>query len=101
MPGEMCEEHIKMATDVATIKQLLNDMHASFQEVKLRFVGHIQDEEKPGGRHDRLLILEQEVSALKKAMWARVTVAGLIGGLIGSGASDAIGIFLKWIMKGG
>lgn len=99
MAPELCDRHIVFAEDMATIKQVVNNMHASFEEVKLRFVGHIQDAEKTGGRHERLLILEQEVAALKKAMWARVLVAGLIGGLIGSGSADAIALFLKWVMK--
>ena len=101
MPTEICDQHLQIATDMATIKQLVNDMHTSFSDVKLRFVGHIQEGEKAGGVRDRLLLLEQEVAALKKAMWARVIISGLIGGLIGSGSADAIGLFLKWVMKGG
>jgi hypothetical protein len=91
---------MQIATDLATIKQVTNDMHASFQEVKLRFIGHIQEGERPGGIRERVLILEREVSALKKAMWFRCIVSGLIGGLVGSGAADAISLIVKILMKG-
>ena len=89
---ETCEYHTELASDIAVIKNSIQNIEKSFSK-------HIDDAEKQGGYRDRLSSLEQVVSALKKAMWCRVGIAGLIGGLIGSGSADAINVVLKWIMK--
>ncbi len=99
MAPEICDQHMQIATDLATIKQLTNDMHATFQEVKLRFIGHIVEGERPGGIREKVTLLEREVAALKKAMWARCIISGIIGGLVGSGSADVLTSFLKWIMQ--
>ena len=99
-PGEFCEEHTKISVELAKNTQAQIDQRNSWEEIKIRLIAHINEGEKQGGVRDRLLILEQEVSALKKAMWVRVMVSGLIGGLIGSGSADALSLFLKWLMKG-
>jgi len=92
MPPETCSDHTALVSDIAVIK---NDL----KYIKDKVCDHIHEGEKDGGFRDRVIILEQSLSALKKAMWIRVGVAGLIGGLIGSGSADALGVFLKWIMK--
>ena len=91
-PAEICAEHTKLVSDIEVIK---NDI----KYIREKVCDHIHEGEKEGGFRDRLIVLEQTVSSLKKAMWIRVGVAGLIGGLIGSGSADALGIFLKWIMN--
>jgi hypothetical protein len=91
-PNEICAEHTKLVSDIEVIK---NDI----KYIREKVCDHIHEGEKEGGFRDRLIVLEQTVSSLKKAMWARVSVAGLIGGLIGSGSADALGVFLKWIMN--
>ena len=91
-PNEICAEHTKLVSDIEVIK---NDI----KYIREKVCDHIREGEKEGGFRDRLIVLEQTVSSLKKAMWIRVGVAGLIGGLIGSGSADALGIFLKWIMN--
>lgn len=91
-PNEVYPEHIKLVADIEVVK---NDI----KYIREKVCDHIHEGEKEGGFRDRLIVLEQTVSSLKKAMWARVSVAGLIGGLVGSGSADALGIFLKWIMK--
>ena len=90
---EQCEYHTLLVADIAVIK---NDL----QYIKSKVCTHIEEGDKVGGFRDRLIIMEQEISALKKAMWARVGVAGMIGGLVGSGSVDILTIFLKWLMKG-
>ena len=94
MPPDICEYHTQLVSDIAVIK---NDL----QYIKDNFCKHIVEADAKGGFRDRIIILEQNVSALKKAMWMRVGVAGVIGGLVGSGSADAIALFLKWVMKGG
>jgi len=88
---EQCEYHVLLVSDIAVIK---NDL----TYIKDRICSHVEEGEKTGGFRDRLLLLEQSVSELKKAMWTRVIVAGFIGGLLGTGSSDAIGLVLKWVM---
>ena len=77
----------------------ITKLETGFEYFIKRTADHIAEGDNPGGYRDRLIVLEQSLSSLKKAMWARVSVAGLIGGLVGSGSADALGIFLKWIMK--
>jgi len=80
---EYCEQHQVIATDMAVIK---NDL----QYIKDRICSHITQGEEKGGFRDRLIILEQSVSELKKAEWTRVITAGAIGGLIGNISPDLI-----------
>jgi len=89
---EACEYHTQLVSDIAVLKDNTN-------YIKDTICKHIVDSDKSGGYRERVLILEQSVSQLKKAMWMRVIVAGFIGGLLGTGSSDAIGLVLKWIMK--
>jgi len=61
------------------------------ENMSSKICGHIAEGEKPvTGYRDRIIILEQEVSALKKAEWTRVITAGLIGGLIGDISPELI-----------
>jgi len=88
---ETCGYHTQYVSDIAVVK---NDI----KYIKDKVCSHIHEGEKEGGFRDRLIILEQQISALKKAMWLRVGVAGIIGGLIGNDSADAFALFLKWIM---
>jgi len=92
MPPEICNQHVQLASDIAVIKN-------SLQNIEKKFCQHIEEADRQGGFRDRVIILEQNLSALKKPMWIRVGVAGLIGGLIGSGSTDALALFIKWIIK--
>lgn len=67
------------------------------ENMSSKICGHINEGDKQGGFRDRIIILEQEVSALKKAEWGRVITAGLIGGLIGNLSPDLIKGFL-WLI---
>ena len=77
----------------------ISKLESGFEYFIKRTADHIAEGDKVGGYRDRVLLLEQSVSELKKAMWARVGVAGLIGGLIGSGSADILNLFFKWIMN--
>lgn len=92
MPPETCEYHVQLVSDIAVIK-------TDISYIKDKVCTHIQEGEEKGGFRDRLIILEQSVSELKKAMWGRLIVSGIIGGLIGSGSVDALNLFFQWIMK--
>jgi len=94
-----CEEHTKQVFIIARVEQKLDDIKLSFEEIKSRMVDHINEGERPGGIRERVFAIEKDISALKKAMWARVSVAGVIGGLIGAGSADAVIELIKWIMK--
>jgi hypothetical protein len=81
---QQCEEHGKLITDIVEIKTIV-------KYISERMVSHIEEGEKPKiGFRDRIIILEQEVSALKQAEWGRVIAAGVIGGLIGNLSPDLI-----------
>ena len=77
----------------------ISKLESSFEYFIKRTADHIAEGDKVGGYRDRVLLLEQSVSELKKAMWGRVMVAGLIGGLIGSGSADVLRVFLQWLIK--
>jgi len=63
---------------------------AQLENMSAKICGHINEGDKQGGFRDRIIILEQEVSALKQAEWGRVIAAGVIGGLIGNLSPDLI-----------
>lgn len=91
MSQDICEQHIQLASDIAVIKN-------SIKNIEEGITKHINEAESRGGYRDRLIILEQEVSVIKKMMWIRVSIAGIIGGLIGSGSADAISLLIKWMI---
>ena len=91
MSLETCEYHTQLVSDIAVIKSTL-------ETIKDKICTHVTEGEEKGGFRDRLIILEQSVGELKRAMWGRVMVAGLIGGLVGNGSADVISLFLKWVM---
>ena len=72
---EQCEYHVQLVTDIAVIK---NDL----TYIKSKVCSHVEEGEKQGGFRDRLVIVEQDISALKKAKWITAITAGLIGGLV-------------------
>ena len=92
MPPDTCDYHTQLVSDIAVLKD-------NTTYIRNTVCKHIEEGERDGGYRDRLLILEQAVYSLKKAMWIRVIVAGFIGGLLGTGSSDAIRLVIKWIMK--
>ena len=93
MPTEVCEYHTELVRDLAIIK---NDIGY----IKDKVCSHIEEGEKQGGFRDRLLILEQSVSSLKKAEWGRLITASLIGGLLGKLSPDMFDFLLKAVMGG-
>ena len=94
-----CEQHQEIATTLAVLNETIKNLKFSFDEVKDKMCEHIHEGEKAGGVRERLTLLEIEVKALKTAIWWRVIVAGIIGGLIGSGSTEAIQQLVKYLMK--
>lgn len=91
MSTEICEHHIRLSSDIEVIKNSLEDIKSSFCD-------YIHEGVKPGGYRERFALLEKEVSALKRAMWGRVIVAGIIGGMIASGSDEAFRVLVKFIV---
>jgi hypothetical protein len=92
---EQCERHQELEVNVAIIK---NDI----SYIREKVCNHIREGEEKGGYRDRLLVAEKdisslarEISALKRAEWTRVLVAGAIGGMIGNLTPNAINGILK------
>ena len=88
MPPETCEYHVKLVSDISVIK---NDIGY----IRDKVCKHVEEGEKEGGFRDRLLVIEGEVSALKKAEWTRLIIAGLIGGLLGKLTPDLFSFLVK------
>lgn len=75
----------------------ITKLETGFEYFIKRTADHIAEGDKQGGFRDRVVILEQQVSALKKAEWTRVITAGAIGGLIGNLSPDLIRSIL-WLL---
>lgn len=75
----------------------ITKLETGFEYFIKRTADHIAEGDKQGGFRDRVVILEQQVSALKKAEWTRVITAGVIGGLIGNLSPDLIRSIL-WLL---
>lgn len=101
MPPETCPEHIKFATQQGVIINKLDNIEA-------RMATHVTEGEKVGGWRDRLLMLEgdvknhkddvqKEIGALKRAMWLRTVISGILGGMIANGSDEAFRMFVKFL----
>lgn len=88
---EVCNQHQVIATDMAIIK-------TDIKYIKDKVCTHITQGEERGGFRDRLIIVEQEISALKKMAWIRLIVAGFIGGMLGNVAPETIQLLSQWII---
>lgn len=68
------------------------------ENISTKVCSHIQQGEEKGGFRDRLIIIEQEVAALRKSVWKIGITSGLIGALIGNTAPEVIYTLGKWII---
>lgn len=93
MPPETCVSHTELVANIAVMK---NDI----SYIRSKVCKHVEEGEKEGGFRDRLLLVEQEADILKKAMWVKIGVAGMIGGLIGGRlAPEVINLLVKVLLK--
>jgi 3-dehydroquinate synthetase len=95
-----CPYHDDLAREVTAIKEkveglplLQKDMEYLRRDVETilaRFSNHVNDAEKEGGWHQRMLIAENTISNLQtyQKWWA--LGAGVVGGLIGAAAPNAV-----------
>lgn len=96
---EVCEFHALNIADAAVIKNDLAYIRRSLDEKGKKIDDHIEEAEAEGGIRDRVRILEDAVSALKKAEWTRLIVASVIGGLFARLAPDMIGQIAGMVLK--
>lgn len=68
----------------------ITKLETGFEYFIKKTADHISEGDKQGGYRDRLVVLEQAVSALKKAEWTRTLTAGLVGGLVGNISPELI-----------
>jgi len=101
MPPEICNEHLKVATSLVKIEQNLSNFKKTFDEVKDRFVNHINEGERPGGMRERVIIMEQTISAIRQGYWKTAVVAGIIGGLLGKISPDIFNWFIRIVFANG
>jgi len=85
---EQCDTHVQLVADIAVIK-------SDLVYIKDRVCNHITQGEERGGFRDRLVMVELDISALKKAKWLTAVVAGLIGGLVSQLTPEVA----QWIIK--
>jgi hypothetical protein len=78
---------------------MLQVLKEGLERIECKVGTHILEGEKEGGFRDRLLLVELAVKELRRRFWLSAGVGGLIGALIGAGATDILRIFLTWIMS--
>jgi len=88
MSSEVCDYHVTLVADIAVIK-------TDIKYIKDKVCNHVTEGEGPGGWRDRLVILEQEVRALKSSIWKIGLASGMIGALLGNATPEVI----KWVAK--
>lgn len=86
-----CSDHINFATKVGNIEFMLT-------EIRDKICCHITQGEEKGGFRDRLIVVEQEVAALRKSVWKIGMAAGFMGALIGNIAPEVISLFVKFLV---
>jgi len=99
-----CEEHHAMTTTLqmlltnqAVMQKDIEYLRRDTETVLARFGVHVQDAEKPGGRHERMNNAENDIKAMKIQRTQDLIVqrwfmigSGVIGGLMGAGAPEAL-----------
>lgn len=100
-----CEEHTGMIKENAKLASSVEALCGELKDIKERIIYHINEAEKPGGRHEQLIqntsalkALQEQISVIKKGYWLSGVVGGLIGGLLGKispGFFDSISHFLR------
>lgn len=98
MPPETCQEHLSMVEERAKTNSDIAIIKNDIMYIRNKICKHVEEGEKEGGFRDRLLLLERSVSELKKALWGRVFVAGLVGGLVGGKLTPEIINFLMKVL---
>lgn len=88
----LIEKRAQMTADIAVIKENVN-------YIRLKLVKHVEEGEREGGFRDRLLVLEKEISVLKRELWAKIIVAGFIGGLVSNATPEAMQIITRLFIK--
>lgn len=105
---EKCPYHDKLAEDVtaidtkiALLQKDVEYLRRDIEAVLSRIGKHVEEAERPGGRHDRMNKAESDIEALRTAQqndrimgrWFMIG-SGIIGGLLGSGSASAVSKFL-------
>lgn len=101
MGGEVCKEHAQnmacisdLGKNLALLQKDIEYLRRDQETILARFGKHVEDAEKPGGRHERLKAVEDDLKATKIiGRWFMIG-SGIIGGLIGSGSAKAVTQFL-------
>ena len=77
------------------------ELQSDLRYIKENTCRHIQEGEGVGGWRDRLLVVEQETSTLKKSYWKTCVVAGIIGGLVGNISPEIFNFFVRFVLANG
>lgn len=99
---EKCPHHDGIASEVTTINKNVSLMQKDFEYLRRdqetilsRITKHVEDAERDGGWHDRMRTMELEVKQIQiMSRWFMIG-SGVIGGLLGSGATEAVTRFLS------
>jgi hypothetical protein len=97
---EIVELKTTLSLFIQSVTDLIATVNTSIKEDRAKFDRHVYDGEKVGGYRDRLMKVESDISALKKAEWFRVIIAGLIGGLVANNTPDFFTMLMKLITRG-
>mgnify|MGYP001584423231 FL=1 len=91
---------------LVAIEMQLKHFGEGQERIEHKICQHITEGEKAGGFRDRLIVLEQnevscrasvdkEIKTIKNGYWKVCATAGVIGGLLGSGAPSVF----EWVGK--
>ena len=92
---ETCPQHSELVSKVAVLETKLDGIKDSQERVEKIFCKHVDEGEKTGGFRDRLIVVEQSISTIKKSYWKTCIVSGVIGGLLGKLSPDLFNFLLK------
>jgi len=97
---ETCSQHSELVSKVAVLETKLDGIKDSQERVEKIFCKHVDEGEKTGGFRDRLIVVEQSISTIKKRYWKACIVARVIGGLLGKLRKDIFNLLLKLAFAG-
>lgn len=100
-PEKPCEEHQKSMNELlknqVVMQKDVEYLRRDVETVLSRLGKHVEDADKDGGWHSRIIRLEEDIRIDKINARIYIFVSGVIGGLIGSGASGAVSKLLNLI----
>jgi len=95
---EVCQHHDSQTNCINQLRTDIAVIRRDLEHVVGRICQHVEDAERAGGWRDRMVAVESDIRVIKEERimmrWFMIG-SGVIGGLLGSGATEAITKFLS------